>query len=432
MDGSESNGVVLAAGGILTRPSDTGYQVAVITRDRHTRGECALPKGKVRSSDATPEAAALREVLEETGCRATLGDFVGVISYPSTSGLKVVLFWLMDFVRAEGVLDHEEAIGVEWLDPAQAVIRLTHPQQRELLACVVASRRLSGQPSKLSGLRRRLLRRDPQLVRLREAVADLESELANATRSPGATHVAQAREHASRAWQAVEEGDTDTGWGQVYRARELQVLDLDADAVHRAAVEVDAEVRTSGKFNAWRREAISGLLAPVLDPPAEPTPDEQSARRALCSATRLRHDAFSNEYRGITILRRHQQRLLIIGAAALAVAVGLILTGGAGFSTAQSGEGWVLGASVAMGVVGAVTSAAQRTTAIDKARIPQQLSSNVASFSRIPIGSVAGLLVWLGSFTGVAPAEHAAAYVLMAAFGAGFTERLVAPSSSST
>lgn len=427
----DSEGVVLAAGGILTRPSDEGYQIALVTRDRHMPGEHALPKGKVQASDTTPEATALREVREETGCHATLGDFAGAINYPSTSGMKVVLFWLMECERVDPIPDHEEVHAVEWLEPATAIRQLTHPEQKELLARVVARRHLVAPAARPSGFLRRLAHGDPQLVRLREAVGDLEAELATASRPPGSAHLAEAWDHVSRAWDSLRVGDTDTGWGQVYRARELQLLDLDSDGVRRKAVELDAEVRRSGKFNEWRREAIAGLLAPILDQAPGHHQDVQSARHALKSATRLSNDAFSNEYRAITILRRHQTRLLIIGAVALAVALGAILIGGASILTTHSGEAWVMGAAIAMGVVGAVTSAAQRTSAIDQTRIPQRLSSNVASYSRVPIGSVAGLLVWLGSFTGVAPAEHPAAYVLLGAFGAGFTERLVAPSADS-
>ena len=432
MGGFESAGVALAAGGILTRPSEEGYQIALVTRNRYMPGELALPKGKIQASDTTPEATALREVREETGCHPVLGDFAGAINYQSTAGMKVVLFWLMDCERVEPIPDHEEVHAVQWLEPAAAIRQLTHPEQKELLARVVARRHLAAPDARPSRFFQRMAQGDPQLVRLREAIGDVEAELATASRPPDSAHVTEAWDHVSRAWKSYRAGDTDTGWGQVYRARELQLLDLDSDGVRRTAVELDAEVRRSGKFNEWRREAMVSLLAPVLDQAAGEHQGARSARQALLAATRLRNDAFSNEYRGITILRRHQTRLLIIGAVALAVAVGAIMIGGASILTTSSGEEWVMGAAVAMGVVGAATSAAQRTAAIDQTRIPQRLSSNVASYSRVPIGSVAGLLVWLGSFTGVAPAEHPAAYVLLGAFGAGFTERLVAAPAESS
>ncbi len=78
-----------------------------------------------------------------------------------------------------------------------------------------------------------------------------------------------------------------------------------------------------------------------------------------------------------------------------------------------------------LGVLGATTSAAQRSTRITPERIPTQLGSAVASLSRVPIGAVAGLTVWLFSVATASGGTIAAANMLLAAFGAGFAERLI-------
>jgi hypothetical protein len=58
--------------------------------------------------------------------------------------------------------------------------------------------------------------------------------------------------------------------------------------------------------------------------------------------------------------------------------------------------------------------------------IADQLGTWVATLSRIPIGAVAGLTVWIFSLAAIGDdVQHLGiANVLIAAFGAGFTERL--------
>jgi hypothetical protein len=58
--------------------------------------------------------------------------------------------------------------------------------------------------------------------------------------------------------------------------------------------------------------------------------------------------------------------------------------------------------------------------------IADQLGTWVATLSRIPIGAVAGLLIWLFSLAAISDdVQHLGmGNVLIAAFGAGFTERL--------
>src|SRR6266516_3355207 len=61
-----------SAGGVVLQPEDGGYEVALASR-RTRRGDLAwgLPKGLVESGEE-PAAAAVREVLEETGLVAEI------------------------------------------------------------------------------------------------------------------------------------------------------------------------------------------------------------------------------------------------------------------------------------------------------------------------------------------------------------------------
>ena len=177
--------------------------------------------------------------------------------------------------------------------------------------------------------------------------------------------------HVANAEGAASIGDTDTGWGQVSRATELQVQGMDTDEIAREATELSVEVSKTDKVNAWRKEAINVLLEPTLHPGSQPATLEQK-RGALRKALHVRNESSSNVYRSLTILRRHQFRLLLIAIISITSAIVLIVRGGPDISNAMPNEWWVMSACIALGVTGASTSAAQRSTTMDQGRIPRQ------------------------------------------------------------
>lgn len=154
--------VIRAAGGVLWRLDGAAPRVAIVHRPR--RRDWGLPKGKLDEGE-TWEAAAVREVREETGCGARLGRFAGSTWYVPGRTPKVVLFWNMT-VRRAGALDGGDEIDeVRWLRPRAALERLTHESERSVLARAVARReaRLRGEAralqTEIASARARLLRR---------------------------------------------------------------------------------------------------------------------------------------------------------------------------------------------------------------------------------------------------------------------------------
>ncbi len=123
--------LVLAAGGIVEAADGSG-RIAVIYREIYGP-EWALPKGKQEPGEPL-EQTALREVAEETGCRARITGFAGATSYLHGRAPKVVVFWTM---RAEGpcvaAVADGEVTGLDWLAPAEAAARLTHVQEARLV-----------------------------------------------------------------------------------------------------------------------------------------------------------------------------------------------------------------------------------------------------------------------------------------------------------
>jgi 8-oxo-(d)GTP phosphatase len=123
--------LVRAAGGIVWREGPTGTaELAVIHRPKY--GDWSLPKGKLEPGEGFREAA-LREVEEETGCRARLLHFAGFTYYFVRRRAKVVLFWHM---RQEGKARFEPSAEVDrmaWCSAEEALARLGHPAERRIV-----------------------------------------------------------------------------------------------------------------------------------------------------------------------------------------------------------------------------------------------------------------------------------------------------------
>ena len=94
-----------------------------------------LPRGKLRRNER-PVRGARREVVEETGCRVKVSEFLGAITYLAGGRPKVVQFWLMQAAARQSYEVTKDIVAVEWLSLAAAVKRLSHPLERLFLANV--------------------------------------------------------------------------------------------------------------------------------------------------------------------------------------------------------------------------------------------------------------------------------------------------------
>jgi ADP-ribose pyrophosphatase YjhB (NUDIX family) len=128
---SINENVIEAAGGIVERLTSEGPLIAVICRERYGE-EWALPKGK-RKPGETWQQTALREVEEEIGVRAVIVGLAGATTYLAQGVPKLVLYWHMRAENEAAFTPNEEVTKVAWLKRTDAMHRLTHQEERELL-----------------------------------------------------------------------------------------------------------------------------------------------------------------------------------------------------------------------------------------------------------------------------------------------------------
>jgi 8-oxo-dGTP pyrophosphatase MutT (NUDIX family) len=123
-----------SSGGAVIAMREGAPHVALIATRNRTRW--GLPKGAVNDSE-TSEAAALREVLEETGIEAKIVKPLDTIEYFFRAGdtliQKRVDFYLMEYVAGELEPQLSEVDDVEWVELRSAVRRASFDSERKLL-----------------------------------------------------------------------------------------------------------------------------------------------------------------------------------------------------------------------------------------------------------------------------------------------------------
>ena len=135
-DAELSEALQHSAGGVVYKKEGGTLKVCLIAK----RGGqvWALPKGRVDPGE-TPEQAALREVLEETGNLVEIGELVDEIDYDfywkenRTLYHKRVAFYLMPLVREGAAPPDGEADAVAWFTLGEAYRRLSYLNEKDVL-----------------------------------------------------------------------------------------------------------------------------------------------------------------------------------------------------------------------------------------------------------------------------------------------------------
>jgi 8-oxo-dGTP diphosphatase len=120
---------ILAAGGIVLR-GDRRPHVAIVQLRKLSAW--VLPKGKLVPNESAI-AAARREVLEETGHKVSIHEFLGTLAYETGGRPKIVQFWRMQTIGGPVRDLMRDVKAVAWLPLDDAVAQLTHAREQLFL-----------------------------------------------------------------------------------------------------------------------------------------------------------------------------------------------------------------------------------------------------------------------------------------------------------
>ena len=415
--------VQLAAGGLVWGPDDSEPTLAIVHRPR---GDWVLPKGGVESEESL-EAAAVREVREETAAEAEITGFADTIHFEHDGALEIVAFWHMRVVTQHEFTPNEEIDQLDWVTPAGAAARLSYDRERALVAAL-------GRPSltvrSARGSRlRSWLALDPSADRLAAAFPVFELE-SGARRAAHGDAVRLALDESAA---AGDRGESEIGWQLVKLADRLQILEACDDEVEARAVALRHE--SADKLSSWRRATVDELLGQVSGPPVPSAPDRQATddaregqrrRVLLYEATRIRDEAADNSYRRLALVRRNRTLLVPVMLGILACLLILLATGTElDEDGADRGAEFVFAVAL-LGALGASISAMQSVGQGAGQRMPEALTSAAMTLTRPAVGAAAAVGAYVIAEAGFPKLDTSSGYVLLAlGFAAGFSERFI-------
>ncbi len=104
--------------------------IAIVQRSKDDRW--VLPRGKLKRAEPAIVGAE-REVVEETGHRVKVREFLGAITYRARGRPKVVQFWHMSAAKKPSHDLMKDIAAVDWLPLNAAIRRLSYPLEKLFL-----------------------------------------------------------------------------------------------------------------------------------------------------------------------------------------------------------------------------------------------------------------------------------------------------------
>lgn len=133
---------LIAAGAVLWRRRSPGGAVELAVVHRPHYDDWSWPKGKPHKEEPLP-VTAVREVAEETGHSAVLGQRLGSTRYLTPAGPKVAHYWAAQPTGGRFTVS-DEVDELRWLSVSEAVELLSYPHDRTLLAGIELATAVTG------------------------------------------------------------------------------------------------------------------------------------------------------------------------------------------------------------------------------------------------------------------------------------------------
>jgi 8-oxo-dGTP pyrophosphatase MutT (NUDIX family) len=102
----------------------------LVVSSSDNKNKWVLPKGKIEKKE-TPEFAAIREVMEETGIEAKPVKKAGYVTYTKRGKRVTAVYFLMQFQAFHNTSSEGRAIA--WVAKDEALHRLQHHNARVIL-----------------------------------------------------------------------------------------------------------------------------------------------------------------------------------------------------------------------------------------------------------------------------------------------------------
>lgn len=417
--------VIFAAGGLLSRQTPEGPEIAVIFRSRYN--DWTLPKGKLQKGELW-EDAALREVKEEVGCESIITGFAGVTEYLVKGIPKVVLFWHMipkeDFIFQP----NDEVKDLKWMKYSEVIKQLDYPGEKELLKRSIVRKKPSIFKLLLNWLRNSFsVTQRRQCERLLGAISAYTQELdtkinCKKINPENLCWLLRARAILNQCEKQLQNKNTDGGWRCFHAAQRMEILSLENNEELKALASILRQ--ECEKLSSWRKKATYDLIG------SPESPKNNIQKDHIYQAALIRDEHYTNGYYKINLMRDQFRWLSLI---LFLVLIGIYVY----FQNVpQQADLYKKVPLMLIGVTlfgllgGTISSIFSVRKSSAQTKIPELVSNFVYTFMRVLVGAGSALIIYIFLRTDflidIVSSKTNNIYTFYAiSFVAGFSERLL-------